>query len=129
MVDLTIIIHVLLEIQMIDVGHLEISDFVNGDTIDEDNQIPADQDPLNDAIEGGNKYEGDILLTPLQVKIIKQGNKTDSVKVRSAIKTSHWPKREKHVFIPYIITGNYSRKEKANIARAISDFEKKTCIR
>ena len=121
--------HVLLEMQMIDVGHLEISDFVNGDTIDEDNQIPADQDPLNDAIEGGNKYEGDILLTPLQVEIIKQGNKTDSIKVRSAIETNHWPKREKHVFIPYIVTGNYSRKEKANIARAISDFEKKTCIR
>ena len=114
---------------MIDVSRLEISDFVNADTIDDDNQIPADQDPLNDAIEGGNKYEGDILLTPLQVEIIKQGNKTDSVKVRSAIKTNHWPKREKHVFIPYIITGNYSRKEKANIARAISDFEKKTCIR
>ena len=124
-----IILLVVLEIQVSDVSHLEISDFVNADTIDEDNQIPADQDPLNDAIEGGNKFEGDILLTPLQIKIIKQINKTDLVELRSAIKTNHWPKRQKHVIIPYIITGNYSKKEKANIARAISDLETETCIR
>ena len=108
---------------------LHAIDFLNGKRIDEEHEIPNNKDPLNDAIENGEAFEGDIRLTEKQAGIIMNGTKQDLVSMRSAIRERHWPERDSKVYIPYTISSTYSTSEKANIARAIEDFEKNTCIR
>jgi len=106
---------------------LGIDDFVGGDNIDIDKE--NEQDLLNDAIETGHEYEGDILLTPEQASIIINGTENDLISMRSAIKERHWPKKGSNVIIPYTISGTYSPNERNNIARAMDEYEKNTCIR
>ena len=110
---------------------MSIDNFVAGDKIDLDNEIPDGQDPLEDAIEAGNEFEGDIVLTPAQSSVIINGTEDDVIAMRSAIKSRHWPKRGLEVFIPYTIRSGsrYSKKEKDHLARAISEYASKTCIR
>jgi len=118
-----------LEDKDIEEDSLDIDDFVGGDEIDIDSEIPAGQDPLNDAIENGNGYEGDIMLTPEQASIIINGTEDDLISMRSSIRENHWPRKGSKVYIPYTITGTFSKTEKSNIARAFAEYEKNTCIR
>ena len=104
-------------------------DRINGRKIDEENEIPKDQDPVEDAIENGDGYEGDMVLTEEQAAIIVNGTEEDVISMRSAIKENHWPRRESNIYIPYVISGKYNKNERANIARAFEDFENNTCLR
>jgi len=108
---------------------LDIDDFVRGDEIDIETEIPDGQDPLNDAIENGNGYEGDIMLTQEQASIIINGTEDDLISMRSSIRENHWPKKGANVYIPYTMTGKFSKTERSNIARAMAEYEKNTCIR
>ena len=102
---------------------------MNGRKIDEENEIPKDQDPVQDAIENGDRYEGDMVLTEEQAAIIVNGTKEDVISMRSAIKENHWPRHNSNIYIPYVISGEYNDNERANIARAFEDFENNTCLR
>ena len=108
---------------------LHLEDYINGRKIDKDNEIPKDQDPVEDAMENGEGFQGDIDLTPEQASIIVKGTRKDLISMRSSIKDKHWPRQGAHVYIPYTISGEYDENEKANIARAFDDFEINTCIR
>ena len=80
-------------------------------------------------MENGDGYEGDMDLTPEQAVIIVNGSKNDKISMRSAIKEKHWPRRGSNVYIPYVISGEYTDKERANIARAFDDFKNNSCLR
>ena len=110
---------------------MSIDNFVAGDKIDLDNEIPDGQDPLEDAIEAGNEFEGDIVLTPEQTSVIINGTEDEVIAMRSARKSKHWPKQGSKVYIPYKIRpgSNYGTKERQRLARAISEYERNTCIR
>ena len=107
-------------------GSLDETDFANGDAIDLDTEIPEGENPLRDAIEKGHMFEGDILLNPEQT-----AEMADESEDRSAttITQRKWKKYEGKVIIPYTITNSYNGKEKANIARAITEYRKNTCLR
>ena len=50
--------------------------------------------------------------------------------MRAALKTRLWPKTGDFIQIPYTIDhSKYDTSERANIARAIDEYEEKTCIR
>ena len=104
-------------------------DYANGAKIDEDNEIPKDQDPVADAIEDGYGFQGDMDLTADQAAILENGNEKDSIASRSALTSKTWPMKGSNVFIPYVISGEYDADERANIARAFEDFENNTCLR
>ena len=110
---------------------MNIDDFVAGDEIDLDNEIKDGQDPLEDAIESGNGFEGDIVLTPEQTSVIINGTEDEVIAMRSARNSKHWPKQGSKVIIPYKIRpgSNYGPKERQRLARAISEYERNTCIR
>ena len=47
------------------------------------------------------------------------------MEMRQVILKNHWPKKGDHIMIPYTINATqFSSKERANIARAIEEFEK-----
>jgi len=108
--------------------YLTEEDFENGRKIDLANQTSNGEiDPLDAAIKYGKaNYQGDIMLTPDQLQQIKgTGRALDPI-------AKLWPDDGivPHVRIPYIITDNtFTTDEKANIARAVEEFEKNTCIR
>ena len=81
------------------------------------------------AIETGHEYEGDIVLTAKEAEIIVNGTKEDKISMRSEIHESHWPKHNSLIYIPYVISDVYDKKERAHIARAVKDYQDNTCIR
>ena len=107
---------------------LDIEDFANGEKIDTENEIPDGEDPLNDAHENGDGYQGDMILDPEEIELFENGNATQ---MRAAYADRTWPKINDRVVIPYIIDyyADFSKDERANIARAIEEYEKYTCIR
>ena len=112
--------------------HLSFSDYYSGFKIDEDHEIPEDEDPLEDAMEQkGTDYQGDITLNAQEKEIIVNGTKNDSISMRAALREGHWNgnPRDDNVYIPYTISRDFRRSERRNIARAIEDYEKQTCIR
>ena len=113
--------------------HLSFSDYYSGFQIDEDHEIPEDEDPLEEVMEqkGTDNYEGDITLNTQEKEIIVNGTEKDSISMRSALREGHWNgnPRDDNVYIPYTISRDFRRSERRNIARAIEDYEKQTCIR
>ena len=102
-------------------------DFENGRKIDEANQIPnGAKNPLDDAFGNGTgNYQGDMILTPDQLKEV-QGRKRGL----TPFSVHLWPFNGKHAIIPYTISDNsFTSSERANIARAVEDFDTNTCIR
>ena len=86
-------------------------------------------DAIKYAMENGNGFEGDIILTAEQAAIIANGTKEDLISIRSAITVRKWPKLGSNVPIPYVLWSGYNTEERAAIARATKEIEKKTCIR
>ena len=72
-------------------------------------------------------------MNPEQAAIIANGTEDRS---GTTIKSRKWKKyRGKikkyrgKVIIPYVISSSYNSKERANIARAIKEYRRKTCLR
>ena len=108
---------------------LDTNDFANGEKIDLENEIPPGEDPLNDAMSG-NGFEGDIDLTPEEKKALENGNEGEPIEMRQAVVNKRWPRVGDYIQVPYTINHNeFEPHERANIARAIEEFEKHTCIR
>ena len=96
-----------------DGGALNTDDFVNGEKIDIQNEIQEDQDPLNDAIESGNEFEGDIRLTSQQEKVLDGGGDLD---MRSVLQSGRWPRAGGYVQSPYTINhSEFDKDERANM--------------
>ena len=112
-----------------DTSRLQKKDYINGENIDEDTELSEDEDPVEDAMEKGDGFQGDMDLTPEEAEIIINGTENDSISMRSVLKEKHWPRVGSNVKIPYVISGKYSEKERANIARAFEDIETNTCLR
>ena len=108
---------------------LHLEDYINGRKINKDDEIPKGQDPVEDAMENGEGFQGDIDLTPEQASIIVKATGKDLISMRSSIKDKHWPRQGTYVYIPYTISGEYDENERSNIARAFEDFENNTCVR
>ena len=109
---------------------LDIADYIHGEEIDLEHEIPDDEDPLNDAHEKGKGFQGDLILTEDQLATLESGNETALMKMRQVILKNHWPKKGDHIMVPYTINANeFSSDEKANIARAFEEYKKHTCFR
>ena len=109
---------------------MDIDDFIRGEEIDLEHEIPDGENPLNDAHERGKGFQGDLVLTEEQAATFKSGNATALLEMRQVILKNHWPRKGDHIMIPYTINATqFSSKERANIARAIEEFEKHTCFR
>ena len=104
-------------------------DYINGAKIDEDNEIPINQDSVADAIEAGYGFQGDMDLTADQAAFVANGGENDCISSRAVLTTKHWPRNGSNVFIPYVLSGEYDQDERANIARAFQDYENNTCLR
>ena len=76
-------------------------------------------DHVLEAIEMGADYEGDIVLT------------ADQLGERAAITSANgkWPKSGQVVTIPYVISSSFDQNDRNVIAKAIQEYESKTCIR
>ena len=113
-----------------DETRLDIDDFIRGEEIDLEHEIPEGENPLNDAHERGKEFQGDLVLTEEQVATFKSGNAIALLEMRQVILKNHWPRKGDHIMIPYTINATqFSSKERANIARAFEEFEKHTCFR
>ena len=66
-------------------------------------------------------FEGDIILDSP-----RQGGVFEDV---TTIKDRKWPKRNDLVTIPFTFPSSASKQDKADIARVVKEFERKTCIR
>ena len=108
---------------------LDATDFANGNKIDV--EVPEGQNPIQDAIDNGDGYEGDIHLNNEQAAIIANGTEEERSALRAATTTSYhkWPKSGSTVSVPYEISSSFSSSERAVIARAFSDYQSNTCIR
>ena len=103
-------------------------DFAHGHEIDLNNDVPnGTKNSLNDAITHGHgNYQGDMVLTPDQLKEIHEQG-TDRALMTSV---ADWPHSGESVNIPYVITDStYTSWELAKIARSMEEFEINTCIR
>ena len=77
--------------------------------------------------ENGDGYQGDMILDPEEIELFENGNATQ---MRAADADKTWPKIGDRVVIPYKMNhADFSSVERANIARAIEEYEKYTCIR
>ena len=108
---------------------LHLLDFIHAEEIDEEHEIPEGEDPLMKAIETGHEYEGDIVLTAKEAEVIVNGTKEDKISMRTEIHEKHWPKHNSLIYIPYVISDVYNKKERGHIARAVKDYQDNTCIR
>ena len=98
---------------------LDISDFVAGEAfVETDDGI----DHLMEAIENGDGYEGDMVLTKEQL----EGQQTRSALFDNSKK---WPMAGGHPTVPYVISRSFSATERSQISKAIADYESKTCLR
>ena len=117
---------------------LSEEDFENGKKIDEANEISEGENPIQDAIEEGDNndedtYEGDMKLNAEQKAMVENGGQRE---LSRALATAKWPRimssvnMQPYVIIPYTIDSSlFTSKERAHIARAISDYKTYTCIR
>lgn len=112
-------------------GVITKQDFENGRKIDLDTEIPPGTDPLARAIDtyGGGNYQSDIMLDEEQLLIMAES--TRSLDERNLKFTGHWPRDGSVVNVPYVTEDwdKFSSSDKANIARAIEEYDNKTCIR
>ena len=108
---------------------LHLLDFIHAEEIDEEHEIPEGEDPLMKAIETGHEYEGDIVLTAKEAEVIVNGTKEDKISMRTEIHENHWPKHNSLIYIPYVISDVYDKRERGHIARAVKDYQDNTCIR
>jgi hypothetical protein len=108
---------------------LDDTDYTNGNKIN--TSVSDGEDPIRKAIENGNEFEGDIKLNTEQAAAIRNGTKEALMSLRAAstINYHKWTKSGSTVSIPYVISSSFSSTERANIARALSEFQSKTCIR
>ena len=107
-------------------GELTEEDFKNGIDIDIDNEVPDGKDMIDDVYEKGEgNFQGDIILTEEQMKIIDGDDRLKAFKKLA----KKWPKTGNVVTIPYTITSGFSSNEKAHITRAMTEYRRKTCIR
>ena len=82
-----------------------------------------EDDPLEYNIEHGNgNYEGDMMLTPDQIKLMK-GEVIDR-----SLAVSNWPRTGEFVNIPYTIdeNNNWNAQEWQNIQTAMQEYHDKT---
>ena len=101
-------------------------DFKNGIDIDIDNEVPNGKETIDDAIEKGDgNFQGDIILTEEQIKIINGETHLKAFNVFA----KKWLKTGNIIKIPYTITSGFSSNERAHIARAMTEYHRKTCIR
>ena len=110
---------------------LDIDDFLEAEEIDLDHEIPEDkEDPIEEAHEDGNMYEGDMDLTEEQIALLEGGDRAAIMEMRQVMLRNHWPRVGDHMIIPYTINANqFDKSERKNIARAFEEYEKQTCIR
>ena len=112
-------------------GKITEQDFKNGRKIDLESEIPQGTDPLARAMDtyGGGNYEGDIMLDAEQLVIITGGRRSLDERLLNFV--GHWPRDGSVVNVPYTVEDwdNFSTSQKANIARAIEEYNNKTCIR
>jgi len=112
-------------------GHITEQDFENGRKIDLETERPKGTNPLARAIDeyGGGNYEGDIMLNEEELAIM--GGRKRSLEKRLLSFAGHWPRNGSVVNVPYTTDdwNTFSTSEKANIARAIEEYDNKTCIR
>ena len=106
---------------------LTTDDFLNGRAIDLPSEVSDGHDPVSNAVENGaGNYQGDIQLSPEQYAVIAEGKPAG----RNLNLIRWWTQENNLVTIPYIITAcDYSTYEKARLARAIEEYQNKTCIR
>ena len=101
-------------------------DFKNGIDIDIDNEVTNGKETIDDAIEKGQgNFQGDIILTEEQMRIINGDDRLKAFKVLA----KRWPKTGNVVKIPYTITSGFTSNERAHITRAMTEYRRKTCIR
>ena len=105
---------------------LDETDFANGDAID--TSMPGENEDLEYAIEHEDGFEGDIILNAEQAAIIANGTEED-LRSASTDDRHRWPKSGSNILVPYVLSSSYSKKERARIARAFTEYELKTCIR
>jgi hypothetical protein len=98
---------------------INITDFVAGDAfIEEDDGV----DHVMEAIENGIDYEGDMVLTNEQLDLHKGRAATSQLDKK-------WPKVGDMVQIPYVISSSFSQRDRNVIAKALQQYESKTCLR
>ena len=101
-------------------------DYENGRNLNTANQaqngIPNPIDAAH--ADGKGNYQGDMMLTPYQLKRVKGEGRALYPFV------NYWPSNGTHVNIPYDISdATFIDFEKSIIARAFQDYELNTCIR
>ena len=105
------------------------TDFSNGDELDLNRQ--EEVNPIQDAIEKSGQFEGDIILSEEQAAIIANGTEEALMSLRAATTVNYhrWPKSGSTAEVPYVLSSSFNSRERAAMARAISEFQSKTCIR
>ena len=99
------------------------ADFVKGREVDVTIQL---SEGLDNVAHNGEKYQGDIVLTPEQYRVIAE----NKPRGRNLNLIKHWTQENNVVTIPYIIAAcDYTADERSNLARAIEEYKNKTCIR
>ena len=108
---------------------LDETDFANGNKVD--TAAEKGMNPIQDAIENSGEFEGDIKLNAEQAAIIANGTEKALMSLRAATTVNYhkWTKSGLTARVPYVLSSSFSSTERANIARAISEFQSKTCIR
>ena len=108
---------------------LDETDFANGNKVD--TAAEKGMNPIQDAIENSGEFEGDIKLNAEQAAIISNGTEKALMSLRAATTVNYhkWTKSGSTARVPYVLSSSFSSTERANIARAISEFQSKTCIR
>lgn len=116
---------------------LDIKDYELGAEIDRDpdHEIPDDVPAISKMVEG-DAFEGDEEMTPEQLAAIGAADgRSDLVNSRQALVQIYtamkWPEKGGLVYVPYTFQNKYSytEKERANIAAALEEYEKNTCLR
>ena len=106
---------------------LDATDFANGDNID--TSLNDGDDPIRFAIENGHLFEGDIELSKEDLAIVMNETKEGLISSRAATNIHKWPKSGSYVNVPYVVSSSFGSNERAVIAKAVSEFGSKTCIR
>ena len=108
---------------------LDETDFANGNKVD--TAAEKGMNPIQNAIENSGEFEGDIKLNAEQAGIIANGTEKALMSLRAATTVNYhkWTKSGSTARVPYVLSSSFNSTERANIARAISEFQSKTCIR
>ena len=88
------------------------------------------------AARGNNKeFEGDIMLANEDREIMENGSEEEKsalyeeLRSASSIRRHKWKASKGMVNVPYTITNEFDKRERALIARGFQDYEKTACIR